>query len=61
MVSVGEDALVLAGRPAAIPYLELLTLAGRSEWIETPEELDALLPRQGPVKTVLAHWLNIVF
>lgn len=61
MVSDGEDALVLAGWPAVIPYLDLLALVGQSEWIETPEELQALLPRQGRVKTMLAHWFKFVF
>ena len=61
MVSDGEDALVLAGWPAVIPYLDLLTLVGQIEWIETPEELHALLPRQGRLQTILAHWFKFVF
>ena len=61
MVSDGEDALVLSSWPAVIPYLDLLLLVGQSEWIERPEELDALLPRQGRLRTMLAHWFKFVF
>ena len=61
MVSDGEDALVLSNWPPVIPYLDLLTLVGQCEWIEGPEELDALLPRQGKVRTRFAHWFRHVF
>ncbi|MES2521628.1 MAG: hypothetical protein V4617_02935 [Gemmatimonadota bacterium] len=61
MVSDGEAGLLLANWPAVIPYLDMLTLIGQSEWIETPEELERLLPRQGALQTGIAHWFKFVF
>jgi hypothetical protein len=61
MVSDGEDALVLSSWPAVIPYIDLLSLVGQSEWIESPDELEALLPRQGRLRTIIAHWFKFVF
>ncbi|MBL0169945.1 MAG: hypothetical protein IPP90_04310 [Gemmatimonadaceae bacterium] len=60
-VADGEDALVLSNWPSIIPYLDLLSLVGQSKWIETPAELDALLPRQNFLKTRVAHWFKFVF
>ncbi len=61
MVSDGEDALVLSAWPAVIPYLDLLVLVGQCEWIDRPGELELLMPRQGRLKTSLAHWFKFVF
>ena len=61
MVSDGEDALVISNWPAVIPYLDLLSLVGQCEWIERPEQLEALLPRQGKLRTSIAHWFKYVF
>lgn len=61
MVSDGEDALVISNWPAVIPYLDLLFLAGQCEWVERQEQLDALLPRQGKLRTSIAHWFKYVF
>ena len=61
MVSDGEDALVISNWPAVIPYLDLLSLVGQCVWIDGPEQLEALLPRQGRLRTSIAHWFKYVF
>ena len=61
MVSDGEDALVISNWPAVIPYLDLLSLVGQCEWVERQEQLEALLPRQGKLRTSIAHWFKYVF
>ena len=61
MVSDGEAALLLANWPAVIPYLDLLTLVGQCRWIESPDELESLLPRRGVLHTGLAHWFKFIF
>ncbi len=61
MVSDGEDALVISNWPAVIPYLDLLSLVGQCDWVDGPEQLEALLPRQGRLRTSIAHWFKYVF
>ena len=60
-LSDGEVVLALSNWPPVIPYLDLLSIIGQSTWIETPEELDALLPRRGALLTRVAHWFKTMF
>jgi hypothetical protein len=59
--SDGEIAIVLSNWPAVIPYLDLLSIIGQSRWVETPEELEALLPRRSALLTGVAHWFKVMF
>jgi hypothetical protein len=59
VMSDGEDALMIAHWPSVISYLDFITLAGQSVWVETPEELDALIPPSGWLKTWLTHWFRL--
>jgi hypothetical protein len=60
-LSDGEVVLALSNWPPVIPYLDLLSIIGQSTWVETPEELDALLPRRGALLTRVAHWFKTMF
>ena len=44
-----------------IPYLDLLSLVGQCVWIDGPAQLEALMPRQGRLRTSIAHWFKYVF
>ena len=44
MVMDGEVQILVAGWQALFGYLDFILLPGLCEWIETTEELDALLP-----------------
>jgi hypothetical protein len=59
--SDGEIAITLSNWPAVIPYLDLLSIIGQSKWVETTDELDALLPRRSIVLTRVAHWFKTMF
>lgn len=61
LVSDGEAVLMLAGSPSVVAYIDLISLIGQSEWIESPEELDRLLPPRGDLATRLAHWFKYSF
>ena len=61
VVSDGEDALIISNWPSIIPYLDLLSLVGQSQWLDDPKQLDALLPRQNIVKRRFAHWFKYLF
>jgi hypothetical protein len=60
-VADGEDGLVISAWPSVIPYLDLLSLVGQSEWVESTAELDALLPRQNMAFRRVAHWFKAMF
>jgi hypothetical protein len=59
--SDGEIVITLSNWPAVIPYLDLLSIIGQSRWVETTDELDALLPRRSLVLTRVAHWFKTMF
>jgi hypothetical protein len=59
--SDGEIVITLSNWPAVIPYLDLLSIIGQSKWVETTNELDALLPRRSLVLTRVAHWFKTMF
>lgn len=61
MVVDGEDAFVISGWPAIIPYRDLISLIGQSTWIDDPARLAALLPAQSHLGTRLAHWFKVAF
>jgi hypothetical protein len=61
LVSDGEVAFILSNWPSVIPYLDLISLVGQSDWIEDPAQLDPYLPRAGMLKRRLAHWFKFSF
>ena len=61
IVSDGEDAIVLSNWPAVIPYLDLLSLVGQSQWIDDPAQLDRWLPRRNMPMRRVAHWFKAMF
>jgi hypothetical protein len=61
MVIDGEDAFMISGWPAIIPYLDLISLVGQSTWLDDPAALNALLPPQSRMRTRLAHWFRVEF
>jgi hypothetical protein len=60
-VSDGEVVIALSNWPAVIPYLDLLSIIGQSQWVETTDELDRLLPPRGVLLTRIAHWFKTMF
>jgi phosphatidylserine/phosphatidylglycerophosphate/cardiolipin synthase-like enzyme len=59
MVIDAEVAFVIAHWPAIIPYIDLITLIGQTEWPETVDELNGLLPVDGRWKRRLANWVRL--
>jgi hypothetical protein len=61
MVMDAEDALVIAGWPSIIPYIDLVSVIGQSVWLDDPAELARWLPPKSPLLTRLSHWLYLAF
>jgi hypothetical protein len=61
MLMDAEDALVVAGWPSVIPYLDAIALIGQSQWVTTQAELTRLLPPMGPWQTFMAHWARLAY
>ncbi len=61
MVMDAEVAFVVANWPSIIPYLDAISLIGQSQWLERPDEVDALLPPMGKFITVFSHWGRLAF
>ena len=40
----GEASFVLSGLPAALAVIDVFSITARRVWVETPAELNALLP-----------------
>jgi hypothetical protein len=59
MIIDAEVGFLIAHWPAIIPYIDLITLIGQTEWLETPAALDGLLPLNAGWKRRLAHWVRL--
>ena len=57
----GEVMMAMSGWPAVTPKLDLLSMIGQSRWVETREELDALLPPRSALVRRLSHRFKAVF
>jgi hypothetical protein len=57
----GEATLLVSGFYAAAGLVDLHDVMARSTWIETPSELDALLPPRSRLMQRLANWLRVAF
>ena len=60
MVIDGEVGFVVSGWPSIIPYLDLISLIGQSEWPEDPSELARFLPEPSPWTWRLTQWIKLV-
>ena len=61
MVMDGEDALVISAWPSVIPYIDLMSLIGQSEWLDDPADLQKHLPPQSALRTRMSHWFRYFF
>jgi hypothetical protein len=59
MVMDGEVMVIVAGWDALPSLLDFLLLVGLSEWIESQEELDALLPPPGGMTRKIANLMKL--
>jgi hypothetical protein len=53
----GEVVVIVSGAGATVGLLDFLLLSGAVRWLETPEELDALIPPVPEWKRLLGRWL----
>jgi hypothetical protein len=53
--------ILVAGVESLATLLDFVAIAARSTWVETQEELDAILPRQPRWKVQVARSLRRVF
>jgi hypothetical protein len=59
MVMDGEVMIILAGKQALIGIMDFLVIAGLCEWVETPEEVDELLPAPSGINRTTAGWMKL--
>ncbi|MBR9988736.1 MAG: hypothetical protein KFH98_03215 [Gemmatimonadetes bacterium] len=59
MVIDAEVGFLIAHWPGIIPYIDLITIIGQTQWIEMPAQLDGLLPLDTGWKRRMAHWIRI--
>jgi hypothetical protein len=61
MMLDGEATLLVSGFYAAAGLVDLHDVMARSTWIETPSELEALLPPRSALMQRVANWLRVAF
>lgn len=54
----GEAMVVVSGAPALVGFFDFVVIAGQCRWVETLEELQALLPEPGNIRRLLARWIK---
>jgi hypothetical protein len=59
MVMDGEVQIILAGKQALIGIMDFLIIAGLCEWVETPEEIEELLPAPSSINRTIAGWMKL--
>lgn len=59
MMLDGEVALVVASWSALFGFTDFLVIAGLSEWVESVEELERLLPRYEGIRRRISHWIRV--
>jgi phosphatidylserine/phosphatidylglycerophosphate/cardiolipin synthase-like enzyme len=59
MAMDGEALIILAGKQALIGSMDFLIIAGLCEWLETPEEIEELLPAPGRINRTVAGWMKL--
>lgn len=59
MMLDGEVALVVASWSALFGFTDFLVIAGLSEWVDSVEELERLLPRYEGLRRRISHWIRI--
>jgi hypothetical protein len=60
MLIDAEVGFLIAHWPAIIPYIDLITLIGQTEWLTSHAQLDGLLPRDNRWKQRIANWVRLV-
>lgn len=60
MVLNAETMIVVTGWQSLIGFVDFLLLPGLCEWVETPEQLDALLPAPSTVRRVLSNFIRVM-
>jgi hypothetical protein len=58
MIMDGEVSCVVAGPSALIAYIDCLRILGLCTWVETPAELEALLPKPEGFWGGLGRWIK---
>jgi hypothetical protein len=57
IMSDGESSLIVSGFDAAMGLVDLYYLMARTTWVETPADVDRLVPRPSGLMRRVAHWL----
>src|SRR6185437_6842490 len=60
MMSDGEALLIVSGPQASAGLVDLFYMMARTTWIDTPAELEKLLPRQSSLVSRFSRWIRAV-
>jgi phosphatidylserine/phosphatidylglycerophosphate/cardiolipin synthase-like enzyme len=60
MAMDGEAAFLVSGTSINAGLIDLVSITGQTEWVETVEEMSALLPRPARWELGLTRWLRII-
>jgi hypothetical protein len=54
-----EVGFLISQWPSVIPYMDLITIMGQTQWIEEPDDLAPLLPLDTGWRRRVAHWARL--
>jgi hypothetical protein len=60
LASDGEATLIVSGPQASAGLVDLFYMMARTTWVDRPEELEKLLPRQSSIIHRFARWIRAV-
>jgi len=60
MMSDGEALLIVSGPQASAGLVDLFYMMARTTWIDTPAELEKLLPKQSSLVSRFSRWIRAV-
>jgi hypothetical protein len=58
MIMDGEVSVIVAGQHAMIAFLDFLSIIGLTDWVESIEELETMLPRHGWLTREFARFVK---
>jgi hypothetical protein len=58
LMSDGEATLIVSGPQASAGLADLFYMMARTTWVDTPAELERLLPRPSSLMSKLARWIR---
>ena len=58
LVSDGEAMLIVSGPQASAGLVDLFYMMARTTWVDTPSELEQLLPKQSSLISRFAQWIR---